>query len=92
MATAMRQHVFLETPELLKRIKASIAKTFVSCDLDEEQETGVLNAMEEIEVPAQEVVIRQGDVGEIFYVVENGFMHYIALGCLSAMPRRIKSR
>ncbi|KAH8113346.1 camp-dependent protein kinase regulatory subunit [Phellopilus nigrolimitatus] len=67
--------VFPKTPEQLKRIKSSISSNFIFRDLDEEQETGVLNAMQEITVAAQEVVIRQGDVGEYFYVVESGLLH-----------------
>ncbi|KAL5527167.1 hypothetical protein ACEPAG_5958 [Sanghuangporus baumii] len=67
--------VFSKTPEQLARIKQSIAKNFIFRDLDEEQETGVLNAMQEIKVPAQEVVIRQGDEGEYFYVVESGLLY-----------------
>ena len=49
--------------------------SFISHDLDEEQETGDLNGMEEIKVPGQEVV-HQGDVREHFYVVENGLTHF----------------
>lgn len=67
--------VFPKSAEQLSRIKSSIAKNFIFRDLDEEQETGVLNAMQEINVPVQEVVIRQGDVGEYFYVVESGMLH-----------------
>jgi len=67
--------VFPKTPEQLKRIKTSISNNFIFRDLDEEQETGVLNAMQEIKVAPQEVVIRQGDAGEYFYVVENGLLH-----------------
>lgn len=67
--------VFPKTPEQLRRIKASIANNFIFRDLDEEQETGVLNAMQEVKVPANEAVIKQGDVGEYFYVVESGLLH-----------------
>jgi cAMP-dependent protein kinase regulator len=59
----------------LRRIKASIANNFIFRDLDEEQETGALNAMQELKVDKGEVVIRQGDVGEYFYVVESGLLH-----------------
>ncbi|KAJ3755799.1 camp-dependent protein kinase regulatory subunit [Lentinula raphanica] len=58
----------------LARIKASIANNFIFRDLDEEQETGVLNAMQEVAVGEGEEVIRQGDVGEYFYVVESGIL------------------
>ena len=67
--------VFPKTPDQIRRIRASIAKNFIFRDLDEEQETGVLNAMQEIRVKKNEVVIRQGDVGEWFYVVEQGLLH-----------------
>ncbi|KAI6047318.1 cyclic nucleotide-binding-like protein [Pisolithus marmoratus] len=67
--------VFPKTPEQLRRIKASIANNFIFRDLDEEQETGVLNAMKEVHVKKDEVVIRQGDVGDYFYVVESGLFY-----------------
>jgi cAMP-dependent protein kinase regulator len=67
--------VFPKSPEQLRRIKATIANNFIFRGLDEEQEMGVLNAMQEIKVPANEVVIKQGDVGEYFYVVESGLLY-----------------
>ncbi|KAJ3728993.1 camp-dependent protein kinase regulatory subunit [Lentinula guzmanii] len=63
-----------KSPTQLARIKASIANNFIFRDLDEEQETGVLNAMQEVAVGEGEEVIRQGDVGEYFYVVESGIL------------------
>lgn len=67
--------VYPKTDAQLKRIRTSIFNNFIFRDLDEEQESGVLAAMEEISVPAGEVVIRQGDVGEFFYVVEQGLLY-----------------
>ncbi|KAH7924047.1 camp-dependent protein kinase regulatory subunit [Leucogyrophana mollusca] len=67
--------VFPKTADQLRRIKASIANNFIFRDLDEEQERGVLNAMQESHLTKDEVVIRQGDVGEYFYVVEAGLLH-----------------
>lgn len=64
--------VYQKTPEQLRRIHASVAKNFNFRDLDEEQRSGVLDAMQEVNVPAGEVVIRQGDDGDYFYVVESG--------------------
>ncbi|KAK0446842.1 cyclic nucleotide-binding-like protein [Armillaria borealis] len=66
--------VYSKTPDQLRRIKASIANNFIFRDLDEEQETGVLNAMQEKKTEKGEVVIRQGDVGDYFYVVESGLL------------------
>lgn len=67
--------VYPKTEEQIRRIKASTKSHFLFRDLDEEQESGVLNAMQERRVVENEVVIRQGDVGEYFYVVESGFLN-----------------
>ncbi|KAJ7179856.1 hypothetical protein C8R43DRAFT_970788 [Mycena crocata] len=67
--------VFPKSADQLRRIKASIADNLIFRDLDEEQETGVLNAMQEKTTDKDEVVIRQGDEGEYFYVVESGLLH-----------------
>jgi cAMP-dependent protein kinase regulator len=67
--------VYPKTDDQVRRIKAAIGNNFIFRDLDEEQETGVLNAMQELRVVKNEVVIRQGDVGEYFYVVESGLLH-----------------
>ncbi|KAF9263542.1 camp-binding domain-like protein [Marasmius fiardii PR-910] len=66
--------VFPKSQDQLRRIKASIRNNFIFRDLDEEQETGVLNAMQEKTATKDEVVIRQGDVGDYFYVVESGYL------------------
>ncbi|KAF8665564.1 hypothetical protein AX16_000023 [Volvariella volvacea WC 439] len=67
--------VYPKTPDQLRRIKSAIKANLLFRDLDEEQETGVLNAFQERKVDADEVVIRQGDDGEYFYVVESGLLH-----------------
>ena len=67
--------VFPKSPDQLRRIRAATANNFIFRDLDEEQEIGALNAMQELSVGKDEVVIRQGDVGEYFYVVEKGMLH-----------------
>lgn len=67
--------VFAKTDEQLRRIRASIANLFLFRDLDAEQERGALNAMREVKVGKDEVVIRQGDVGDYFYIVEEGLLH-----------------
>ena len=64
-----------KTDDQVRRIRASIANNFIFRDLDEEQETGVLNAMQECKVVIDDVVIRQGDIGDYFYVVESGLLH-----------------
>ena len=67
--------VYPKTEDQLRRIKTSTKNNFLFRDLDEEQETGVLNAMCETQVAAGQVVIRQGDIGDFFCVVESGLLH-----------------
>jgi len=66
--------IYSKTEDQLQRIRAAITKNFIFRDLDEEQETGVLMAMREVRATQDEVVIRQGDVGDFFYVVEAGWL------------------
>lgn len=66
--------VYPKSDEQLQRIRTAITENFIFRDLDEEQETGVLMAMREVPVDKDEVVIRQGDVGDYFYVVESGWL------------------
>jgi cAMP-dependent protein kinase regulator len=56
----------------MARIRASIASNVLFRNLDAEQEADVLNAMKEVHVAPGEAVIRQGDQGDYFYVVESG--------------------
>jgi cAMP-dependent protein kinase regulator len=68
-----------KTPEQLKRIKAAIRDNFIFRDIEEKQLQAVLGAMEEVHVVSNEVVIRQGDHGDYFYVVEDGtLLCYVA--------------
>lgn len=64
--------VFQKTPEQLKRIREAIKDNFLFKNLDEEQEADVLNAMKEVSLPANDVIIKQGDAGDYFYIVEKG--------------------
>jgi len=66
--------VYPKSDDQIRRIRAAIGNNLIFRDLDEEQATGVLNAMQERRVVKNEVVIRQGDVGEYSYVVEEGML------------------
>lgn len=61
-----------KSPQQLARIRLSIASNFLFRNLDDDQSSDVLSAMKEVRVGQGEVVIRQGDVGDYFYVVEEG--------------------
>lgn len=61
-----------KTPDQLERIKTSIKENFIFRDVEDKQLESVLGAMEEVNVGTDEIVIRQGDQGDYFYVVESG--------------------
>ncbi|KAH6561616.1 hypothetical protein BASA50_002332 [Batrachochytrium salamandrivorans] len=58
--------------EQRKRIENAIHANFLFRSLDEEQYTDVINAMSEKPVAAGEEVIKQGGIGDYFYIVETG--------------------
>lgn len=65
--------VHYKTEEQMARLRASVSgENFLFNGLDEEQLTGVLNAMQERNVKKNEVIILQGENGTEFYVVESG--------------------
>lgn len=61
-----------KTQEQRKRIQVSISNNFLFKNLDEEQYTDVVNAMSEKRAVNGDIVIKQGGVGDFFYVVETG--------------------
>jgi cAMP-dependent protein kinase regulator len=65
---------FPKSTEQLRRIRSAISGNFIFRDIADEQMKSVLAAMEEIKVSPDEVVIRQGDTGDYFYVVEEGIL------------------
>lgn len=61
-----------KTDEQLQRLKKSVENIllFKSCDRDQLKE--ILNAMFEKKVKPEDEIIRQGDDGDNFYVIDNG--------------------
>lgn len=55
------------------RLKAAVSGNFLFSHLDDDQSAQVLGALQEKPIPTKGIkVIQQGDVGDYFYVVENG--------------------
>ncbi|KAG9296397.1 hypothetical protein G9A89_014989 [Geosiphon pyriformis] len=80
--------VIPKTEEQRQRIEASIANNFLFKNLDEEQYKDVIDAMVEKRVEKGEEVIRQGGIGDFFYVVETGsFNVYVSKN--GAPPERV---
>ncbi|PPJ54807.1 hypothetical protein CBER1_04068 [Cercospora berteroae] len=62
-----------KTAEQLARLREAVSHNFLFKNLDEDQASQVLNALQEKRVPAKDVrVITQGESGDYFYVVESG--------------------
>lgn len=62
-----------KSPDQLSRIDQAISRNLLFKNLDEEQLKDVMDAMSEKRLTsAGSVIIKQGDVGDFFYVVESG--------------------
>ncbi|PSN72246.1 camp-dependent protein kinase A regulatory subunit [Corynespora cassiicola Philippines] len=66
-----------KTDEQQARLRAAVSGNFLFSHLDDEQSAQVLGALQEKPIPTKGIkVIQQGDVGDYFYVVENGSFDY----------------
>jgi len=54
------------------RLKAVLSKSFLFASLEENDFNIIIGAMREVEVAAQERVIKQGDDGDFLFVIESG--------------------
>jgi len=82
--------VIPKTQEQRKRIENSIENNFLFKNLDEEQYKDVIDAMVEKRVLNHEQIIRQGGIGDYFYVVETGtFDVYVSKN--GAPPEKVHS-
>ncbi|TGZ60119.1 hypothetical protein CRM22_008737 [Opisthorchis felineus] len=64
--------VYPKTAAQRQRINEVIQSIFIFRSLDETQLNKVLDAMEEFPVQKDQVIIRQGEDGEYFYIIESG--------------------
>ncbi|KAF2110851.1 camp-dependent protein kinase-like protein regulatory subunit [Lophiotrema nucula] len=84
-----------KTADQQNRLKAAVSGNFLFSHLDDEQSQQVLGALQEKPIPTKGIkVIQQGDVGDYFYVVENGsFDIYVnKSGKLEAGPDGLGSK
>ncbi|CAL8071052.1 unnamed protein product [Calicophoron daubneyi] len=71
--TDEQQHpVYPKTDEQRIRLSSAVKEILLFRCLDEEQKSRVIDAMQEKRVEDGEVIIRQGDYGDNFYIIESG--------------------
>lgn len=68
------------TPAQIERLNRLIVKNFLFSSLEEDALSTVLHALQEQSYKKDDVVIRQGDEGEYFYLIEKGEVDYIVNG------------
>ncbi|KAH3665747.1 hypothetical protein OGAPHI_003935 [Ogataea philodendri] len=68
------------TSEQLQRLNASVIKNFLFSQLDQESLKTIIFALEEKHVPQGFEIIKQGDEGDFFYVVERGSVDFYVNG------------
>jgi cAMP-dependent protein kinase regulator len=72
--------VISKTSEQLQRLSNSVVKNFLFSSLDEDSLKTVIGALKEMKLPIGSEVIKQGDEGDFFYVVESGQVSFYVDG------------
>ncbi|KAJ8969927.1 hypothetical protein NQ317_016192 [Molorchus minor] len=81
--------VFPKSDEQRQRLAEAVKNILLFRALDKEQMQEVLDAMFEKKVQQGEIVIKQGDDGDNFYVVEHGMFHALVASDPSEEPKHI---
>jgi CRP-like cAMP-binding protein/serine/threonine protein phosphatase PrpC len=66
------EHITPKTPDEIATIAAAVRANFLFAHLNEEQRQTVFDVMEKVDVVKGQDVIKQGEEGDKFYVVESG--------------------
>jgi len=70
-----------KTPEVLARIERAVKGSLIFSPLTQQQSAQVFQVMKEVRVWAGQVVFKQGDEGEVAFVVDSGyFIAYLSTG------------
>lgn len=73
-------HYSEKTQDQLKRLAKSIGRNFLFNKLDDDNKVLVINSLEEKFVKKGAEIIKQGDEGDYFYIVEEGSVEYLVDG------------
>ncbi|KAL6940579.1 hypothetical protein ACO0QE_004486 [Hanseniaspora vineae] len=69
-----------KTQEQLDRLSASVGENFLFKKLDTDSKKLVITALVEKHIKKGETIIKQGDEGDFFYIVENGQVEFYVNG------------
>ncbi|KAJ8941669.1 hypothetical protein NQ314_010314 [Rhamnusium bicolor] len=81
--------IFPKSDEQRQGLAEAVKNILLFRSLDKEQMQEVLDAMFERKVQEDELVIKQGDDGDNFYVIENGVFHALVASDPSEEPKHI---
>ncbi|CAL9735229.1 cAMP-dependent protein kinase regulatory subunit [Monosporozyma servazzii] len=70
------EHYKEKTEDQLHRLEKAIGKNFLFNKLDSDSKRLVINCLEEKHIPANTDIIKQGDEGDYFYIVEEGSVEF----------------
>lgn len=78
-----------KSEEQRARIRIAISGNFLFKDLDEDQLNDVVDAMSEKQVATGDEIIKQGGVGDFFYIVEQGTFDIFVTLAGQAKPKKV---
>ena len=82
---------FAKTEPQRQRILASISKNFLFSSLDAAQISLVIDTMREMKFAPDQDVIKQGDTGDFFYVVDSGTLDCYVRKSKDQDPFKVKT-
>jgi len=72
--------VYPKSDDARKFLDKALGQNFIFSDLTSKEREMLLNAMQKEEVKEGQMIIQQGDVGDFFYICEEGTVNFIADG------------
>lgn len=67
-----KARIVRKTPEQIQRIRNRVSQSFMFSALDEKDLKTVIDAMDEVQFMKNETVIKQGEDGEVLYLLDSG--------------------